>query len=52
MTYYCKECNKLLVKRKKWQLFCSTHCRITHWMKAHPRINLDAIEKIINKKDK
>lgn len=36
----CPNCEQLFVKRREWQLFCSTECR----MQSHQRERKDALK--------
>lgn len=37
----CRGCGNEFAKTRKWQVYCSSKCRLEDWLAGNPRVKLD-----------
>jgi protein-arginine kinase activator protein McsA len=49
ITKRCPECGRRFKQTREWQKFDTYNCRLNYWVRTHPRISSEALEKLVNK---
>lgn len=46
MDNKCLNCGDPFIKKRPWQKFCKTKCRMDYWREHHPHISPEELKKI------